>query len=46
VIRKAQTAADWQALIAEDKPSAAGVALWILGLRPFRQNLCLWESEG
>lgn len=39
------TAEAWAAWIAPQRPSRGELLRWLLGLRPFRANTCLWEGQ-
>ncbi|MCT0202166.1 hypothetical protein [Synechococcus sp. CS-603] len=38
------TDAAWQAWKAPQRPSPQDIGAWLVGLRPYRANTCLWES--
>jgi hypothetical protein len=39
------TAEAWAAWIAPQRPDRGELLRWLLGLRPFRANTCLWEGQ-
>lgn len=45
VIAEMPTAEAWAAWIAPQRPSRNELFRWLLGLRPFRANTCLWEGK-
>lgn len=38
------TEAAWQSWMARQRPDRLGLIAWLAGLRPYRANICLWES--
>jgi hypothetical protein len=45
-VRESQaTAAAWVAWIDPQRPDRGELLRWLLGLRPFRANTCLWEGR-
>ncbi len=45
VISEQPTAEAWAAWIAPQRPSRPELLRWLLGLRPFRANTCLWDGQ-
>jgi hypothetical protein len=44
VVREMSTSEEWQAAAAGSTPDRSATLAWLAGLRPYRPNLCLWES--
>jgi hypothetical protein len=44
VVREMTTSAEWKVAAARSAPDGSGTLAWLAGLRPYRPNLCLWES--
>lgn len=44
-LTRLSTEAEWQEWMARRRPGPGGLVAWLAGLRPYRANTCLWESQ-